>query len=223
MFTGISDVLGREQLQEVRELLIRAEFVDGGGTAGYRAGRVKSNMQSKKGTEEDKRLRSIVIEGLISNSAFNEVTMPRSLNRPLFSRYLPGMEYGFHVDAAVMNKPDCLRTDISVTVFINEPDDYDGGELVVQTPYGPQSAKLKAGDAIVYPSNLLHRVMPVTRGERLAAVTWVQSYVRDAEKRMMLNELRHIQKTLHKHAPDDVGTDLSYKLHENLYRMWAET
>ena len=223
MFTGISSILDKDQLEEIRDLLQRAEFLDGGTTAGYRAKRVKSNLQLKRGTGEANRLREIVVGGLLGNRAFNDLTLPKALHNPLFSRYLPGMEYGFHMDAAVMNKPDCLRTDVSVTIFINEPEDYDGGELVVQTPDGDRVAKLQAGDAIAYDATRLHRVMPVTRGERLAAVTWVQSFVRDADKRMMLNELKHIQQTLHRHAPDDVGTNLSYKLHENLYRLWAET
>ena len=223
MFVGIANVLSQEQLAEARQLIAKAATVDGGETAGYRAARVKSNLQLKRHTTESDRLVDIVVKSLSNNRAFKEVTFPKALNRPIISRYLPGMEYGFHVDNAVMNKPDCLRTDISVTLFISEPDDYEGGELIVQTPYGEQSAKLKAGDAVAYDASRLHKVNPVTEGERLAAVTWVQSFIRDSEKRIMLNELSHIQKTLHKHAPDDVGTDLSYKLYQNLYRLWAET
>ncbi len=220
---GISNVLNQEQLARIHELLGESDFVDGGQTAGYRAKRVKSNLQLDRNSKGSQELVDIVVNALSKNKAFCDVTLPKAINRPLFSKYEPGMTYGFHVDAAVMNKPDCLRTDVSITLFLNEPEDYEGGELVVKTPYGDQSVKLKAGDAVAYDSSRLHAVMPVTKGHRIVAVTWVQSFVRDAEKRVMLNELMHIQRTLHSKAPDDMGTDLSYKLYQNLYRMWAET
>ncbi len=223
MLMGISHVLSAEQLSRIRQVINQSEFVDGGQTAGYRAKRVKSNLQLDRTSTDYKEIVDTVINALTSTKAFNDVTFPKAINKPLFSKYEPGMNYGFHVDAAVMNKPHCLRTDISVTLFLNEPDEYEGGDLVIQTPYGEQRVKLKAGDAVVYDSSRLHAVMPVTKGERLVAVTWVQSFIRDAEKRAMLNELTHIQRTLHRAAPDDVGTDLSYKLYQNLYRMWAET
>ena len=223
MMVGISNVLDAEQLSRIREVLEAATFVDGGQTAGYRAKRVKSNLQLDRCTNEHQELVDMLVNALTSNKAFNDVTLPKAINKPLFSRYEPGMNYGFHVDAAVMNKPDCLRTDVSVTVFLNDPEDYEGGELVIQTPYGEQKVKLKAGDAVAYDASRLHAVMPVKSGVRLVAVTWVQSFVRDAEKRNMLNELVHVQKTLNRTAPDDVGTDLSFKLYQNLYRMWAET
>jgi len=222
MLIGVTDVLNREQLVEIHSLLEKAEYVDGKTTAGYRASRVKSNLQMKRGSEQSNQLRDIVVNSLTSNNAFRDVTFPKAINTPMFSRYLPGMEYGFHVDSAVMNQPYSLRTDISVTVFLNEPSDYDGGELVVQTPFGEHQVKLKAGDAVVYTSEFLHRVAPVTRGERLCAVTWVQSFVREPERRQILIDVAKMQKTMHKHAPDDQGTDLAYKVHQNLYRMWAD-
>lgn len=223
MMIGISNILDKQQLSKIREFLEESDFVDGSETAGYRAKRVKDNLQLKRNSSDNQEIVDIVVNALTSNKAFNEVTFPKAINKPLFSKYEPGMNYGFHVDQAVMNKPNCLRTDVSVTVFLNEPDEYEGGELIIKTPYGEQSVKLAAGDAVAYDSSRLHAVMPITSGVRLVAVTWVQSFVRDAEKRVMLNELTHIQRTLHKAAPDDVGTDLSYKLYQNLYRMWAET
>lgn len=222
MFLGITGVLNSDQLAEVRKLLAKAEYVDGKTTAGYRASRVKSNLQLNRNSAESNQLKDIVVNALTANQAFHDVTFPKAINKPLFSRYLPGMEYGFHVDNAVMNKPHALRTDISMTLFLNDPSEYEGGELRVQTPFGEQQAKLNAGDAVVYTSDFLHRVAPVTSGERLCAVSWIQSYIREPEKRQILIDMARLQKTMHKHAPDDKGTDLSYKIYQNLYRMWAD-
>ncbi|MEM7194479.1 MAG: Fe2+-dependent dioxygenase [Pseudomonadota bacterium] len=222
MFAGLTGVLGRAQIEEVFALLSKAEFQDGKQTAGYRASRVKSNLQLRKGTQEAARLSDIISTGLTDNTAFRQLTFPKAINTPLFARYLPGMEYGYHVDNAVMNQPHSMRTDISCTVFLNNPDDYEGGELSVITPYGQQQAKLQAGDAIVYNANLVHRVQPVTKGERLVAVTWIQSFIKDPDKREVLIDLRQMQNALHKHAPDDATTDLAYKTYQNLYRMWAD-
>lgn len=129
------------------------------------------------------------------------------------------MEYDLHVDNAIMNRLDSLRTDISVTLFLNDPSEYDGGELIVHTSDGERKAKLKAGEAVIYDATRIHRVTPVTRGIRLAVLTWVQNFIRDPEKRLMLADLVSIQQTLHDKAPDESGTDMAF----NLCRMWADT
>ncbi|MDN5862251.1 MAG: Fe2+-dependent dioxygenase [Salinisphaera sp.] len=222
MLAGLTGLLGAAELAQIRGLLDKATYVQGKTTAGYRAGRVKANLQLRKDAPETNELGRLVIEALQRSKSFNELALPYKVARPLFSRYLPGMEYGFHVDSAVMKKPEPLRTDISVTVFLNDPADYQGGELVIQNPYGEQRAKLNAGDAVLYPTSALHRVAPVTEGQRLVAVTWLQSYIRDPARREILADLNRITRALHHHAPDDVGADLAGKVHSNLYRMWCE-
>ena len=140
----------------------------------------------------------------------------------MISRYQGGMNYGFHVDDALMAGNPRLRSDISITVFLNDPGDYEGGELIIASPFGEQEVKLPAGAAVVYPSATLHQVAPVTSGARLAAVTWARSYVRDAAQREMLADLLAVQRKIAEVAPDAPETDLAFKTHSNLLRMWSE-
>ena len=135
---------------------------------------------------------------------------------------LVGREADVLVDA-VMGGGDPVRTDIAVTVFLSEPDDYDGGELMMASPFGETSVKLPRGDAVMYPANTIHRVAPVTRGERLAAVTWVQSQVRDAGRREILWDMYQVARAMHRRAPDSNETTLAFKSYSNVLRLWAET
>jgi PKHD-type hydroxylase len=222
MLFAISEVLADNELEEITSVLESGEFLEGKRTAGPRAARVKNNLQFKKTDDNRERLNGLIIKALERSDVFNAAVLPQRIHRPLFARYEVGMEYGYHVDGALMDKPDALRTDVSVTVFLNEPDAYEGGELMIESPLGEQKIKLPARSAIIYPSSTLHRVAQVTRGVRLAAVTWVQSYVRDPAHREVLFDLHRIRNGLGSLHPDCLETDLAHKAYTNLMRMWAE-
>jgi len=162
------------------------------------------------------------LDALRRSREFQNVALPKSIQRPLFSRYTVGMDYGLHVDDALMGREIKARSDLSVTVFLSNPDDYDGGELEMASPYGPQEGKLPAGSAVVYPSSTLHRVKPVTAGERLAAVTWVQSFIADPARREVLYEMDKVRRRLSELDPDGEVTDLAFKTYANLLRMWSD-
>lgn len=221
MLLCLTSVLTAEETSTLRRLLANAGFVDGKLTAGFRARRVKVNEQMRK-TEETRQADTVVIEALRRHGGFTAAAFPNRIDAPLFSRYRPGMRYGPHTDDALLQRQRPLRADVAVTVFLSEPVEYDGGELVVQTNFGPQEVKLPAGDAVVYPASSVHHVAEVTRGERLAAVTWVQSLVRDPARREVLHDLLAIRRLLAGSMPDAPETDLVFKTYSNLLRMWAE-
>ena len=222
MLITIDNVLDWPKVKLVREAMAGAEFVDGQKTAGFRAKRVKHNEQLSPKAEVRKEIDTLVLNSLRQNGEFQRFAIPRSLKRPLFSRYSVGMNYGMHVDDALMGTEQKIRSDLSITVFISGPEDYEGGELEMQSPFGPQEIKLPAGSAVIYPSSTLHRVKPVVAGERLAAVTWVQSYVADAAKREILYDLDKVRRRLSEVDPDGDDTDLAFKAYANLLRMWAD-
>lgn len=220
MLECIPDILDHRQLAELRDAVGDAGFVDGAKTAGYRARRVKHNEQLGRDQPKRAEIDKLVIDSLNASEMFRRIAHPRRIRRPLISRYRSGMEYGLHVDDAVMGGD--FRSDLSVTLFLSQPMDYDGGELELHTGYGPTTIKLPAGAAVVYPSGALHRVTPVTRGERLAAVTWVQSRVRDVARREILADLDRVKRHFAKLEPEGEETDLLFKSYANLLRMWSE-
>jgi PKHD-type hydroxylase len=222
MLTCIPDILDWTEIKKIRAAIAEGEFEDGKKTAGYRAKRVKHNLQMDRNSEAAKAVKAIILTGLRRNPTFQRVALPKTIRPPLISRYQEGMNYGLHVDDAMMGGSPKERTDISVTVFLSDPGDYDGGETVMNSPFGEQEIKLPAGAAVVYPSSTLHRVAPVTRGERLAAVTWLQSYVRDPAKREILHDIYQMREALAKLHPDDEEADLAFKTYANLLRMWSE-
>ena len=175
MIVCMSDVLTGEEIKKLREEAALLPFVPGAETAGGRARRVKNNEQVSQKAEERRALHDIVITALSRNKEFNRVTLPKRIRPPLISRYRQGMAYGKHVDNALMGpKAARERSDISLTVFISDVNEYDGGELVIHSAFGIQEVKLPSGSVVVYPSSSLHEVAEVTRGERLVAVSWVQ-------------------------------------------------
>lgn len=224
MIVCIPDLLTRAAVRELREAVAETGFVDGAASAGYRARRVKHNLQMEKETAAAGAAKQRVLRALWENAMVRDATLPRDIQTPLINRYEPGMEYGWHVDNALMGGAHGRRTDASVTVFISDPREYDGGELLIQNAGGDEQAiKLPAGAAVVYPSGALHRVAPVTRGERLVAVTWIESHVRDAAQRELLRELNAVCKAMHRLDADAHETDLAHKAYANLTRMWADT
>ena len=222
MLTCIPDILEWPEIKKIRTAIEYGEFLDGKKTAGYRARRVKHNQQMDRTTDAAKQVKAAVVAALRRNKTFQRVALPRTIRPPLISRYQVGMNYGLHVDDAMMGSRVKERNDIAVTVFLNDPGDYDGGALVMSSPFGEQEIKLPAGHAVVYPSSTLHRVAPATRGERLAAVTWVQSHVRDPARREILYDVYRMRETLAKLDPDGEAADLAFKAHANLLRMWSE-
>ncbi|MDZ7828703.1 MAG: Fe2+-dependent dioxygenase [Halofilum sp. (in: g-proteobacteria)] len=223
MILCIGEVLDDEALQRVRGELEQVEFRDGRETAGWHARTVKRNTQASGRDARVARLRDEIGATLERHALFNMATRPRRITPVLFSRYEPGMEYGAHVDDAVMNSPEGpIRTDISFTLFLCDPDDYDGGELVTDTTAGEQSWKLPAGALVLYPSSTLHRVNPVARGQRVAAVGWVQSQVRDPAQREILFDLDTTRRRLFDEQGKTETFDTISKSLANLTRMWAE-
>lgn len=202
MIVAIANVLDAEQLSHVRGLLAQGEYIDGKQTAGWHARLVKHNRQLAGGGPA-RQANAIVRGALLENEVFRAAVLPRRLRNMLFSRYEGGNAYGAHVDDALMGSGpsaeddgDRTRSDVSMTVFLSEPDSYDGGELVIETTGGEQTFKLEAGDAITYPSNTLHHVAEVSRGTREVAVSWAQSLVRSPEKREILFDLDTARRAL---------------------------
>lgn len=222
MLTCIPSILNSTELEHIDECLKEAEFEDGKTTAGFRAKRVKENLQLTAAAPVKKEINELVQGALKRNTLFQRVAIPRTIRQPLISRYTPGMAYGPHVDDALMGNPHRVRTDLAVTVFLSDQDAYEGGELMVGSSMGHIAVKLPRGDGVVYPASTIHSVNPVTSGERLAAVTWVQSHVRDPMQRELLAELHFLKNSLNEANPSDEKTELAFKLYSNLLRMWAD-
>jgi len=222
MMLQIPSVLDKARLKSVRELLSTASFVDGKLSAGMAAKSVKNNEELAANDARVNQLNTLVMGSLVSHPMYKQAALPHRVAAPFYARYRAGMTYGDHVDDPIMGKGEYYRSDVSTTVFLNEPDDYEGGELVVHTAFGEQKVKLAAGDALVYPSTSLHHVAEVTAGERLVALTWAQSMIRDAAKRELLYGLNQARETLlgkDPEAEESKQVDVSYA---NLFRMWAE-
>ena len=223
MLLEIPGVLNRAQLQKIDEILADAQFVDGKLTAGMAARRVKYNEEMRQDPKPMQLLMMTRMSSLGENPVFRSAALPHRVADPIIARYQPGMTYGDHVDDPIMgsNGPR-FRTDVSMTLFLRDPDSYDGGELVIRTPFGDRQVKLAAGHAVVYPSASVHHVAEVTRGQRLVALTWIQSYVRDAARRELLYELDQAREHLLKTDPDAATTKNVDRSYVNLLRMWAE-
>lgn len=219
----IPDIVTDAERKEMVEAIKNMTFVDGKKTAGKRAARVKKNEQvGDADLSAKKKLQAQITKALKSNGRFQRFALPNKVATPLISRYRSGMEYGLHVDNATMAE-GTIRTDLSVTVFLNDATDYDGGELEIFSGFGPVKIKLPAGSAVVYPSSTLHRVLPVTNGERLAAVTWVESQIRDPARREILFDMGLARDRLEKEMPQAEETDRANRSYTNLLRMWTGT
>lgn len=218
MLITIADVLPLSELDEIRAMLGAMRFEDGRATAGWSAKLVKDNEQAREGAALSL-LRERVSKAILENEVFSLAARPKALTPLIFSRYGQGKQYGTHVDNPLM---DGLRTDVSFTLFLAEPDTYDGGELVIETMSGEEEVKLPAGHLVAYDSTTLHRVAPVTRGERLAAVGWAQSYIRESGKREILFDLETARRNLFAQVGKTPEFDLLAKTGANLFRMWAE-
>lgn len=229
MLLHIPDVLTPDQLRRGRELLADASWSDGNLTAGRQSAQVKRNLQLAETAPQLPELRRIVMDGLSRSALFFSAALPRNILPPLFNCYTGDSNFfGDHVDNAVRSpagSAEQVRTDLSATLFFADPEGYDGGELVIQDTFGTQRVKLPAGHLVLYPSSSLHRVEPVTRGARLASFLWMQSLVRDNEKRRLLFEMDMALLGLRQgqagpqDSPEVVRLTACY---HNLLRMWAE-
>jgi PKHD-type hydroxylase len=224
MMLHIPEVLTPEQVAEMRKRLDASNWVDGRETVGEQGAKVKRNRQLPELSPLGRELGETILKALVNNPLFVSAAIPFRYVPPLFNRYEGGEHYGFHVDGSIRTIPGTnlnLRTDLSCTLFLCEPEEYEGGELVVADTYGEHEVKLPAGDLILYPSSSLHKVEPVTRGARVCSFFWIQSMVADDAKRTMLFELdKNIQQLREKvgDAPEIVGLTGHY---HNLLRQWA--
>ena len=227
MMVVIENVLSPEELADMRARLFAGEWEAGGRTASGHAQSRKNNLQLRDGAEPAVSLGERVIQRLWSNPLFISAALPRKIYPPRFNRYGEGQGYGAHVDASLMRapgSPDMLRTDLSATLFLSEPDDYDGGELEIESSYGAQAVKLVAGDLLLYPATTLHRVAPITRGERLASFFWIESLVGDEGQRTMLFDLdQTIQRLTGQLGADNAELVGLQAIYHNLVRRWVIT
>ncbi|MFQ4139195.1 Fe2+-dependent dioxygenase [Nodosilinea sp. PGN35] len=221
MIVCIADLLTPEEVNGLRAGLAQAEFGSGQATAGWHARLVKQNEQAVPQAAIEP-LKTTLQTALARSALFQAVACPRAIHSLLFSRYGVGMGYGRHTDNALMGGANVYRSDLSFTVFLSGPEEYDGGELVIEGADSEQPYKLAAGSALVYPSTTLHRVETVVRGDRLVAVGWVQSLVRDAARREILFDLEAVKRTLFAQTGKTPEFDLLTKTTANLLRQWAE-
>lgn len=224
MLLTIPQVLNAEELRVVSELISKAQFIDGKLSAGQEATRVKHNEELSAQDSLITPLNNLVMGKLVQHPLYLAAALPLKIAAPYYARYTKGMQYGNHVDDPVMGPPgQRYRSDLSITVYLNSPDSYDGGELVINTTFGEQAVKLNAGDAVMYPSSSTHRVNEVTRGERIVAVTWLQSMVRDPAQRELLYNLHQAREDLLNTQPGEATTELVSNSYVNLVRMWSDT
>ena len=225
MLLTLPDLLTAEQTRECRTLLEQARWTDGSQTAGHVAAHVKANRQLALDDPAGARIGAIILEALSRHPVFMSAALPARILPPRFNRYEGGEHYGFHIDNAIFQIPgesQRIRTDVSTTVFFSDPDEYEGGELVIQDTYGEQRIKLPAGHAVVYPGTSLHQVTPVTRGVRYGSFFWTQSLIRDDGRRALLLEQDvAIQRLIQSGADREVVAQLTGVYH-NLLRMWSE-
>lgn len=223
MLIDIPALLSKKKLTEIQTLIAEAKFVDGKLSAGTAAQRVKNNEEIAADAQQLQRLNQLVMTPLVSHPTFQNAVLPHRVATPFFARYGTEQHYGEHIDDPVMGPMgQRYRSDVSVTIFLTNPADYEGGELRIHTQFGHQDIKLDAGDAVVYPSSSLHQVLPVTSGTRVVAVTWAQSLIRDALKRELLYELNQARQSLMAEKPAADSTKQVDHSYVNLVRMWSE-
>jgi PKHD-type hydroxylase len=225
MLLQVPDVLTSEQVAHARRLLDDAPWIDGRVTAGPQSARAKQNLQLPEDSAQARELGDMVLAALQRNPLFMSAALPLKVFPPLFNRYAGGDSFGSHVDNAIRQVPGTphrVRTDLSATLFFVEPDEYDGGDLVVEDTYGVHSVKLPAGHLVLYPATSLHHVTPVTRGARVASFFWIQSLIRDDGQRTLLFDMDTAIQRLARTVPDHPSTVQLTGVYHNLLRQWAE-
>lgn len=228
MLLHIPDVLTADQVAQFRTRLDAAPWGDGRVTAGHQSSRAKDNAQLPEDSAEARELGAQVLDALARNSTFFSAALPKRIYPPLFNRYAGGQSFGFHVDNAVRydrsrGGADPIRTDLSATLFLSAPEEYDGGVLVIEDTYGTQQVKLPAGHLVLYPGTSLHRVTPVTRGARVASFFWIQSLLREDAQRRLMFDLDVSIRTLTRDVPEHPSLVQLTGVYHNLLRRWSET
>ena len=222
MLITIEGVISPEEVVAARAFMAQGEFKDGTLSAGKMAEGVKQNLELNQGSDIFNRLNAVVFDKLLRHPEFQAAALPNKTAAPFYWRYGKGMGFGAHVDNPLMGSGPYLRTDVSCTLFLSDPDSYEGGELCVMTEFGEQQVKLAAGGAVVYPSSSLHHVAEVTDGERQALVVWLQSCVRDPAKREILYRIWQSRESLLATNPEGEDAQRIDLVYANLVRMWAE-
>ncbi len=226
MLLNIPKVLSADQVKEARAALAQAEWVDGNVTAGYQSSQAKNNLQLPEHSAVARQLGDLILGALARNNLFLSAALPAKIFPPLFNCYQGGQAFGVHVDNAIRQVPGTpvkVRTDVSMTLFLSEPEEYDGGELMIEDTYGSQAIKLVAGDMVLYPATSLHRVTPVTRGRRLASFFWLQSLVASDEKRRILFDMDIALQRLRTKVQDSPEIVQLTGVYHNLLRQWSQT
>jgi PKHD-type hydroxylase len=225
MLLQVPDILTPEQVKEFREILSKADWVDGKVTAGHQSALVKNNTQLPENSAEAKELGEKILIALERNSTFISAALPLKVYPPLFNSYSGGQNFGTHIDNAIRQVPGTpfrIRTDLSATLFLSDPLEYEGGELVVEDTYGLHKVKLPAGHMILYPASSLHYVTPVTKGARVASFFWIQSMVRDDTQRTLLFDLDTSIRTVLRDLPNHESSVHLTGIYHNLLRRWAD-
>lgn len=227
MLLQIPQVLTAEQVAHCRERLEQADWADGRITAGHQSAKAKDNAQLPEDSPVARELGTLVLEALARSSTFFSAALPKRIYPPLFNRYAGGQSFGYHIDNAIRydrssGRAEPIRTDLSATLFLSAPEEYDGGELVIEDTFGTQSVKLAAGDLVLYPGTSLHKVLPVTRGARLASFFWIQSMLREDSQRRLMFELDVSIRRLTQTVPEHPSLVQLTGVYHNLLRRWAE-
>ena len=227
MLIAVPDLLSTTELAEIRAIIDAADWIDGNATSGHQSALAKNNEQLPEDGEAAKHAGRLILDALGRSPIFFASALPLKIFPPLFNRYGAGQEFDTHVDNAIRIKRGSdfrIRSDLSITIFLEAPEEYDGGELLVEDHYGVQRVKLPAGHAVVYPSSSLHRVTPITRGRRVASFFWLQSMVRDAEERRTLFDLdRAVQRLTAELGGKDRSVIELTGVYHNLLRRWADS
>ena len=225
MLLQIPDVLTKEQAADCRKKIENAEWIDGRVTAGHQSGRAKNNLQLSENHPLAREMGEVILSALERNSLFMSAALPAKVFPPLFNRYNGGQSFGNHVDNAIRQiagTPYRIRTDLSATLFLTDPEDYDGGELVIEDTYGVHSVKLSAGSLILYPATSLHNVRPVTKGARISSFFWIQSMVRDDGERTILFDMDTAIQKINESSPEHPSVLQLTGVYHNLLRRWAD-
>ncbi|MEP9380223.1 Fe2+-dependent dioxygenase [Aquabacter sp. CN5-332] len=223
MMIHIPNVLTREQVLRCRQMFQRVEWVDGRITAGPQTSAVKRNLQIPEDDPEALECGQMIVSALYRSALFMSAVLPNRVMPPMFNRYDEGMTFGSHVDNAIRHiRGGSMRTDVSTTLFLSDPEDYDGGELVAEDTYGSHAVKLPAGDAVIYPATSLHHVTPVTRGARISSFFWTQSLIRDEAQRGLLFDMDMAIMRLNQDHPGHPSSVQLTGVYHNLLRQWAE-
>lgn len=226
MLVQIPNVLTQESVRKARETLLEANWIDGNITAGYQSAKAKNNLQLPENSKEARELGDMILGALAKNNLFMSAALPLKIFPPLFNCYQGGQAFGVHVDNAIRQVPGTpvkIRTDVSITLFLSGPEEYEGGELIIEDTYGSHSVKLPAGDMVLYPASSLHRVTPVTNGRRLASFFWLQSMISSDEQRALLFDMDMAIQSLRRHIDDSPEIVRLTGVYHNLLRQWTQT